>query len=269
MESAGKPAVSDWLGGGRHHRHTVGSGRVEAGPTGLRLVRGACPGLVYSNAQLDDYQGLPRRRFPWRPPVSLTVRARFSHSHSELKGTAGFGFWNDPFWMTGRRWPALPQAIWFFFSSPPSNMALAAGVPGHGWKAATIDASRWPFLLLLPTAPLALPLMRWPWLYRRLWPVGQAAMGVCEALVPTAMTDWHTYRIVWEKGRARFWVDETLILACATAPRGPAGLVIWLDNQYMVVTPQGRFAHGLVGCDREQWLEIAAVTVSRGSDSFV
>ena len=94
----------------------------------------------YVNAQISDYPP-----FRWRPPLRLTVTAQASSA--ALRGTAGFGFWNHPFSPVG--WSLrLPQAIWFFFGSPPNNMALAQGVPGYGWKAATISANRWPFALL-------------------------------------------------------------------------------------------------------------------------
>ncbi len=76
------------------------------------------------------------------------------------------------------------------------------------------------------------------------------------------MTEWHTYRIEWGVKTARFTVDEALILECATPPRGPLGLVIWLDNQAMVVTPWGQFRHALVANDDEQWLEVATVEIT-------
>jgi hypothetical protein len=162
------------------------------------------------------------------------------------------------------RSPALPRAIWFFYGSPPSNMKLALDTPGCGWKAATIDAAKVPFLLLAPTAPVALPLMHLRALYRRLWPVGQRAIRVSEAAVDADMTAWHTYAIRWERRSARFLVDGQEILASNTPPRGPLGLVIWLDNQYMVVTPQGRFRHGLLAQPGRQWLELESVHVTPG-----
>jgi len=192
----------------------------------------------------------------------LTVRARFSHPAGQLRGTAGFGFWNDPFMMTGARRPTLPRAIWFFYSSPPSNMQLALDVPGHGWKAATIDAWRLPFFLLAPSAPVAMPLMRIRSLYRTLWPLAQRTIGVSEKLLGVEMTEWHTYKIEWGVKTARFTVDEVLILTCTTPPRGPLGLVIWLDNQAMVVTPWGQFRHTLVASSVQQWMEVAEVEVS-------
>jgi hypothetical protein len=246
----------------------------------LRLVNAGASAQRYSNAQIDDYGGLPRRRFLWSPPLTLTIRARFSHpgprlssacdcdfhyqpssTDSILGGTAGFGFWNDPAMTTGRRIPALPRAIWFFYASPPSNMKLDLATPGCGWKAATFDAARLPFLALAPTIPVAVPLMNLPAAYRRLWPIGQRAISVSEAPVDTDMTEWHTYRIDWGAATARFWVDDQLVLDCDTPPRGPLGLVIWLDNQFMVVTPQGRLRHGLLAKPGEQWLEIGSVVI--------
>ncbi|NJN98965.1 MAG: hypothetical protein HC875_35160 [Anaerolineales bacterium] len=96
------------------HTFIKGSGSLQFGGETLRLVTIGATATQYTDAQLDDYQTLARRDFLWRPPVQMTVRARFSHAAGELKGTAGFGFWNDPFMMTGWRWPALPRVIWFF-----------------------------------------------------------------------------------------------------------------------------------------------------------
>lgn len=241
-----------------------GNGVLE--PTGdtLRFVNRDTRSREYTDAQIDDYQGLARRHFPWRPPLTLIVRARFSHSDGELSGTAGFGFWNDPFMMTGKRLPALPRAIWFFYASPPSNMQLDLHTPGRGWKAATIDALRWPFFLMLPTAPAAIPLMNVRRLYRALWPLGQRAIGVSEATVEAEMTDWHTYVIEWGARRARFLVDGVPVLDCARSPRGPLGCVVWLDNQYAIVTPWGRFGYGLLNAPGLQWMELDTLIIRPG-----
>src|SRR5438046_3623270 len=93
----------------------------------------------------------------------MEVRARSSHqaasatstveSTNTLRGTAGFGFWNYPFSVRGDIL-MLPEAIWFFYASPPSNMALVQGVPGWGWKAQVVHSMR--PAALAPTLPLAL-----------------------------------------------------------------------------------------------------------------
>src|SRR4051794_9401484 len=72
----------------------VGDGRLLLHNAGLRLLLADARRDQYADAQIDDYAGLARRRFPWRPPLRLTARARAS---GPLVGTAGFGFWNNPF----------------------------------------------------------------------------------------------------------------------------------------------------------------------------
>jgi hypothetical protein len=245
----------------RWRRYLVGVGALETTGSSLRFVLSGATRHQYSDAQIDDYQGLSRRRFLWRPLLRLTVRARFSHPSGELCGTAGFGFWNDPFLMTGARLPALPRAVWFFYGSPPSNMKLDLDTPGHGWKAATIDALRPAALLLAPLALPAVLLMNVPSLYRRLWPPIQRAINVREAMVGADMTAWHTYELMWGEQQVRFSVDGESILEDAPAPRGPLGFVMWLDNQYMVATPQGRFRWGLLDVPDRQWMEVDSLSI--------
>jgi hypothetical protein len=248
----------------RWKRYVVGSGALEATGRTLLFINNQTSAHRYTNAQIDDYQGLPRSRFPWRPPLRMTVRARFSHGAGELRGTAGFGLWNDPFMLTGRRMPTLPRVVWFFYASPPSNMKLDLHTPGHGWKAATLDAKRASFIALAPTAPLAVPLMNLRPLYHRLWPVAQKAMAVSEAALEIPMTEWHTYAIEWGERRTRFSVDGTRVLEAGLAPGGPLGFVMWLDNQYAVVTPWGRLGYGLIESSQRQWMEVDTLSIDPG-----
>ncbi|MFW6115489.1 MAG: hypothetical protein ACOC7Y_00345 [Chloroflexota bacterium] len=262
------PTVTEDFAGelsSRWRRHVPGRGSLERGEGTLRLVNCDTSPREYSNAQIDDYQGLPRRRFHWRPPLKLTVRARFSHAEDQLSGTAGFGFWNDPFMMTERRIPTLPRALWFFHSSPPSDMKLDIDTPGRGWRAATIDALRPAALLMAPLALPLVPLMNLRSLYRVLWPPVQRALNVRESLVDVPMTEWHTYRIEWGEERAAFFADDETVLEDAPAPRGPLGFVMWLDNQYMMVKPWGRFGWGLLREPARQWLEVDRLAIEPGT----
>ena len=248
----------------RWRRYVIGDSALEPTASSLRFVTANTSTRKYSDAQLDDYQGLHRRDFLWRPPLRLTVRARFSHQAGTLCGTAGFGFWNDPFMMTGARPPTLPRAIWFFYGSPHSNMKLDLHTPGHGWKAATIDALRPATLLLAPLAPLAVLAMNLRPIYRVLWPPAQRLLGVREATVDAAMTEWHSYVIEWGVDRSNFLVDGTAALSDAPSPRGPLGFVAWLDNQYMVATPWGRVGWGLLEGPGWQWMEIERLAIEPG-----
>lgn len=246
---------------------TPGSGRMESGNGVLRLINGVEAGNVYSNAQIDDTQGRRRAHFLWKPPLRLQVRARFSHpgvqesGEVSMQGTAGFGFWNDPFWMTERRLPALPRALWFFYAGANSDIRLARDVRGNGWKAATIDARTAAFLALLPAAPLALLLMRIPNLYHRLWPIGQRAIRVSERLVPGPMDRWRIYTLDWSRRWVRFWVDGRLLHESPYAIPGPLGFVLWIDNQFMRISPEGHFASGISARREEAWLAIEWLTI--------
>jgi hypothetical protein len=141
-------------------------------------------------------------------------------------------------------------------------MRLAHGVPGSGWKAATINASRWQFLSLLPAAPVGVLLMRIPALYQRLWPIGQQAIGVSERLLDsTLLAKTHTYTLDWREDGATFAIDGDVVHESPYAPTGPLGFVAWVDNQYAVVTPQGQFRFGLLPVEQPQTLIISEVKI--------
>lgn len=227
----------------------------------LHLTLERSDDMEYSDAQIADYK-IDSRNFTMKPPLRLTVRAYSTVPADQLQGTAGFGFWNHPF-MPGQRGVRLPQALWFFFASEQSNLALAHGLPGNGWKAATFNARRWQFLSLLPTAPIAIPLMNIRSLYDTLWPVGQRALGVSESRLPLDMLDnIHTYTLEWLPDKALFKVDDVPFLVVEEGlPVDPLGFIVWLDNQYAVVTPQGQFRFGYVEIPQVQALVISEIKI--------
>lgn len=230
-----------------------------------RLEIPAGPARRYRLAQLDDYGRLPRRAFRWRPPLDLTLQARTSEALPP--GTWGMGLWNDPFGMailSGAevlRMPALPNTAWFFFASPPNYLSLRNDLPAQGGLAATFSAPNLPPPMLLP-AGLALPLLALPpttrWLRRlaRRW-IHQDA---CQLEIDP--TRWHAYRLQWLVECVRFWVDETLVLESAVVPRPPLGLVLWVDNQYAALPPDGRLRFGTLANPQPAWLEVAGLRCS-------
>jgi hypothetical protein len=247
------------LTGDDFHVTQTGGGLVTPAGSGVRLELPPAQGENgYHNAQISTYHS--RRDFDQRPPLALTVRAYFEGD--SIQGTAGFGFWNQPY-APGERGFRLPKALWFFYAAPPNDMALALDVPGHGWKAATFDATRWAFLALLPTALPGFLLMRIPALYRRLWPIGQRAIGVSESLLaPELLRQPHDYRLEWHPDRVLFQVDGDTVLQSDQAPRGPLGFVAWMDNQYAVVTPRGRFGSGRAEIPGAQALIIESLKIA-------
>ena len=236
-----------------------GSGKVIHLPdehSTIRLLRSSAERNRYSNAQIDDYYpGLT-----YQAPLRLQLKATFSHSIDTLKGTAGFGFWNVPF-APGTRRLRFPKAAWFFFGSPPLNLPFVMGVPGHGFKASTIDATHPLFFTLLPMAPIGFLLMRIRPVYRRLWRIGQHAIRADETLLNLDITESHLYQLDWLPGKIIFSIDDEIMYSTRYSPTGKMGFVAWIDNQYAVVTPQGNFGWGLLEESESQWLDIRDLSI--------
>jgi hypothetical protein len=244
----------------RWRRWRIGSGTIALHEHGLRLMLPRASDNSYSNAQLDDYHGLPHRCYPWRPPLRLVIRARFG---GPLLGTAGFGLWNHPFvQLSSGGVPILPRAVWFFHASPPNDMALAHGVPGYGWKTATLDALRLKALRWAPLAPAVVPLNHLPAFERRVWPYVQRDLGISERLTAASPHDWHDYTLVWQRDGVQFRIDRRTVHETPHAPRGPLGFVAWIDNQYAVATRWGQLGYGLLHTETPQWVDIASVEIT-------
>lgn len=246
------------LGGGQvDYAAAAGQARLVVPPTEVNH---------YANAQLDDYHTWPagaarprRRPFASAPPLRMALRARASRAAP--LGTLGFGFWNEPFSLTGAVLGA-PNVAWFFYASPPSDMALAPGVPGHGWKAATLNLGRWPGLLLAPAALAAVGLTKVPGLGRPILNLARRFARAHETpLADVALNDWHTYELRWRRDAAVFSVDGVERLRAPAPPGGPLGFVLWIDNQYAVASLEGRFGFGVLPLPETQWLEVAGLTI--------
>jgi hypothetical protein len=247
----------------------LGTGSLSIADSMLRMTLQPVHQGSYADAQIDDYSTLTRGAFPWKPPLRMEVRARASlpaasaqqnqSNEQILRGTAGFGFWNYPFSARGDIL-MLPEAIWFFYASPPSNMALVPGVAGWGWKAQVIHTLRPGTLLaILPTALAT----SWGWLSGQEAPAArwfQRLSGAHEAILPVTMTEWHTYTLEWRVAEALFRVDGKRVLSVPHPPTRPLGFVAWLDNQYAIATPRGVLRFGTVSTDQE-WFELDAVRI--------
>ena len=228
-----------------------GAGRMEIPATRPRQ---------YANGQLEDYHAargkhwLSRTQFANRPPLRLSLRARASHAAPV--GTLGFGFWNEPFSVTGSVL-STPSVVWFFYAGPPSDMALAKGVPGWGWKAATLNTGRLPGWLLAPAALGAIALTKVPGLGRPVMSLARRFAVAHEALLDdTRLDEWHHYQLDWYDRRVTFTVDGQERLISPAPPRGPLGFVTWIDNQYAIASESGKFGFGITPVPEPQWLEI-------------
>lgn len=240
--------------------HLIGSGIVESdGGSGL-LLRLPAAQSGYADAQVDDYHGLSRQQFRWTASAHLSLQARASEPAP--RGTLGFGFWNDPFGLSlggaggMRRFPATPQAAWYFYGSEPNDFSFVAGGPGRGWKAAVLRSPRLPTPLLVPAGAGAFLPGLIPGL-RRL-PVSAIHRGVsaAEAALDAPLDDWHDYDLRWDADGVRFTVDGQAVLETPIRPHGPLGFVAWIDNQYAVLSAKNGIRFGILSTDREATLQI-------------
>jgi hypothetical protein len=70
------------------------------------------------------------------------------------------------------------------------------------------------------------------------------------------VTDWHQYRLDWGSDTCRFQVDGSPCFETPVSPRGRLGLVIWIDNQYAALEPDGSLKYGTLETSEPAWLEI-------------
>jgi hypothetical protein len=189
-----------------------------------------------------------------------------------LPGTWGFGLWNDPYgfafgpgqnsWL---RLPALPDALWFFYSSPVSYLSFRDDKPSHGLLAQVFSSSS--NRPLLTRAVLTFPFSRKA--TRRLLSRIIAEDGVRVDRQPGSasagrinVTGWHSYAIDWQESGTRFFVDDEAVLETPLSPRPPLGIVIWIDNQHAAFTPSGKVSFGIEPNPEPAWMEIRDMTVA-------
>ncbi|MEY2817757.1 MAG: hypothetical protein RL275_1220 [Chloroflexota bacterium] len=205
---------------------------------------------AYRFAQIDDYFGLPRRKFPHHA-LTLSLRARTSSS--TIPGTWGFGLWNDPFGMSlgfganRFRLPTLPNAAWFFGASPENHLSFsdkpAQGFLAQSFRSPIFHTSLLPAGMLLPFSAKTTRRM-----LSKVIAEDSSALGV-------DVTQWHSYKLEWSESRVAWYVDEVQVSESPVSPNPPLGLVIWIDNQFAAFKPDGKIGFGVLE-GGEEWLEI-------------
>ncbi|MBL8089087.1 MAG: family 16 glycosylhydrolase [Anaerolineales bacterium] len=211
---------------------------------------------AYRFAQIDDYFGLARKKFPHQY-LTLSLRARTSAF--PLSGTWGFGLWNDPFGMSlgfgGNKFrlPTLPNAAWFFGASKENYLSFQYDYPANGFIAQSFRSPKFhPYLIL---AGLAFP-------FRKI----QTRRYLSEVIMEDSFslsvdpTQWHSYQLEWSPKRVVWKVDDAEVFESSVSPNPPLGLVIWIDNQFASFTPDGKLGFGTLA-NEEAWLEIADLVI--------
>ena len=235
---------------------TTPGANIEKTEKGYLMKIPAGDSSAYRFAQIDDYFGLPRGKFPHRF-LTLSLRARTSSL--SLPGTWGFGVWNDPFGMSlgfganRFRLPTLPNAAWFFGASQENHLSFsdkpAQGFLAQSFRSPKFHASLIPAGLALPFSPKTTRRM-----LSKVIAEDSSALGV-------DVTQWHSYKLEWSEKRVVWYVDEAPVFESPVSPNPPLGLVIWIDNQYAAFTPEGKISFGVLE-GNEEWLEIEDLVLS-------
>jgi hypothetical protein len=175
-------------------------------------------------------------------------------------GTAGFGFWNDPFdWVGNVQVP--PNALWFFYASPPSDMAFVPGVRGNGWKAAMLNGGNADRL----TMAAGNFVFNLPGMSKIVFALAQSRINAKEVLLDDVrLTDWHEYKLVWRPTLAVFSVDGSEVAIAPNPPKGPLGFVAWVDNNMAIMGAGREFAFERLAIEQRQWMELATVKIEQG-----
>ncbi len=240
-------------------------GAIEPIDRGWRLSIPAGGAARYRLAQLDDHQNIARSRYPYRTPVHFELEARASAA--DLPGTWGFGLWNDPYgisFVPGNgmfRLPAMPNALWFFNSSPVCYLSFRDDKPGNGFLAQVFSSPAFDPLLI--RAGLAFPFSRRATrrMLARLIDEDAVRIDRPDRDEPFDVTAWHHYAMDWTAAGTRLTVDQGCVLDTPISPRGPLGIVIWIDNQFAAYTPQGKVSFGVQRNDAPAWMDIRDVRV--------
>jgi hypothetical protein len=211
---------------------------------------------AYRFAQIDDYFGLPRKKFPHH---SLTLSLRARTSSSVIPGTWGFGLWNDPFGMSlgfganRLRLPTLPNAAWFFGASQENHLSFS-DKPAQGFLAQSFRAPKF-HAAFIPAG------LVFPFSAKTTRHMLSKVVAEDSSALEVDVTQWHGYKLEWSPNRVVWHVDDVPVFESPISPNPPLGLVIWIDNQYAAFTPEGKISFGVLEGEKE-WLEIENLVMS-------
>lgn len=235
---------------------TTPDASIEKTPKGYLMKIPAGDSSSYRFAQIDDYFGLPRGKFPHH---SLTLSLRARTSSLSIPGTWGFGLWNDPFGMSlgfganRFRLPTLPNAAWFFGASQDNHLSFS-DKPAQGFLVQSFRSPKF-HPLLIPAGLI------FPFSHKTTRNLLSKVIGEDSSAIGVDVTQWHSYRLEWSEKRVVWFVDEAQVFETPVSPNPPLGLVIWVDNQFAAFTPEGKISFGVLE-GNEEWLEIEDLTMS-------
>jgi hypothetical protein len=181
-----------------------------------------------------------------------------------LRGTTGFGFWNDPLNAKGR-FVAVPSYVWFLHAAPPFWLGDDRKATAGGLVAGTMRGLAVP-RAAIAAANLALRLSGAERLVTRF---GERRVAPAEVPLPIDLDlwTWHDFGIDWRRDGVDFSVDGVAVASIPSdlTPHRPVGFVAWIDNNWLDVDAEGRYRFGRHDAPGRQTLELARVTIEAAS----
>ncbi|MFN2303849.1 MAG: hypothetical protein ACK2TV_08970, partial [Anaerolineales bacterium] len=133
--------------------------------------------------------------------------------------------------------------------------SLRDDLPGCGFHMKTFRSPVLPSILSLLAVP-AMPLLFWPGVVRMLRRFAQNVVQEASFAPDIDVEEWHSYHMVWMSEKVTFTIDRIRIFTTSISPLGCLGLVIWIDNQFFYINPDGRFGFGSLPTQEDQTLLI-------------
>jgi hypothetical protein len=181
-----------------------------------------------------------------------------------LRGTTGFGFWNDPLDAKGR-FVAAPSYVWFLHASPPSSLGDDRKATAGGLVAGTMRGMPVP-RPAIAAGNLALRLSGVERLVTR-FVERRAAPAEVALPIDLDLSTWHDFGIDWRRDGVDFSVDNVAVASIPSdrTPYRPVGFVAWIDNNWLNIDAEGRYRFGRREAPGRQTLKLARVTIEAAS----
>jgi hypothetical protein len=229
---------------------TTPGASIEKTPKGYLMKIPAGDSSAYRFAQIDDYFGLPRRKFPHHS-LTLSLRARTSSFPSPEHGASGCGTIPSACRLGLGRivWPPRPAQRGMVLRGVAGQSSFVQRQTRTG-----ISRAKFPFAKISSSADtngFGISLFRAK-ATRNCWARSSTRTHPLSGWIQLngMATGWSGVR-----SRVAWYVDDVRVFESPVSPNPPLGLVIWIDNQFAAFTPEGKISFGVLEGD-EEWLEI-------------
>jgi hypothetical protein len=76
------------------------------------------------------------------------------------------------------------------------------------------------------------------------------------------VTQWHHYKMILDHDVVTYELDGHNIWKTSITPRGALGFLVWVDNQYAALPPDGKLSYGTLENTEPTWIEVMDLCIS-------